>query len=137
MSDVVTLTPRRWLNNAEAAAYLGCSLNFLDRDRIEKLHGIPFYRLGRHIRYDANDLDAFILSGRMVASPKSSKSVPEPTPAALEATEAAVMEELPAADEANPPKAAVEQRRMKPALKRLGRSVGTKNKTLQQKEVTV
>lgn len=52
--------PKRWLNVAEAAAYLGCSRNFLDKDRITKLHGIRFSRLGRHVRYDREDLDAFL-----------------------------------------------------------------------------
>lgn len=51
---------RRWLSVAEAAAYLGCSRNFLDKDRIGKLHGIRFSRLGRHVRYDRADLDAFL-----------------------------------------------------------------------------
>lgn len=51
---------KRWLSVAEAADYLGCSRNFLDRDRITKLHGIRFSRLGRHVRYDRVDLDAFL-----------------------------------------------------------------------------
>lgn len=53
---------RRWLSVAEAAAYLGCSRNFLDKDRGTKLHGIRFTRLGRHVRYDREDLDAFLES---------------------------------------------------------------------------
>lgn len=51
-----------WLTVAEAAAYLKCSRNFLDKDRLTKLHGIRFSRLGRHVRYDREDLDAFLES---------------------------------------------------------------------------
>jgi len=57
MSNVI---PHRWLKTAEAAEYLGCSPNFLDKDRLTCLHGIPYTRLGRHIRYDVADLDAFL-----------------------------------------------------------------------------
>ena len=51
---------RRWLPTEGAANYLGCSRNFLDKDRVTRLHNIPFCRLGRHIRYDVADLDAFL-----------------------------------------------------------------------------
>jgi excisionase family DNA binding protein len=51
---------KRWLTPQEAAQYLGCSRNFLDKDRVHRLHGIPFCRLGRHIRYDQFDLDAYL-----------------------------------------------------------------------------
>lgn len=50
----------RWLPPQEAADYLGCCKSFLDKDRLTRLHGIPFARLGRHIRYDRADLDAFL-----------------------------------------------------------------------------
>lgn len=50
----------RWLSPQEAADYLGCSKAFLDQDRVTRLHNIPFARLGRHIRYDVRDLDAFL-----------------------------------------------------------------------------
>lgn len=53
-------TPHRWLSVEEAARYLGCSRNFLDKDRVTQLHGIPFTRLGRHIRYDRLKLDSFL-----------------------------------------------------------------------------
>ena len=51
-----------WLSVAQAATYLGCSRGFLDKDRVQKIHGIPFSRMGRHIRYHTNDLDAFLES---------------------------------------------------------------------------
>ena len=49
-----------WLTPTEAAQYLKTSRNFLDRDRIERRHQIPFFRLGRHIRYRQADLDALV-----------------------------------------------------------------------------
>jgi len=39
----------RWLSPGEAAGYLGCSKNFLDKDRTY-FHRLPFTRLGRAIR---------------------------------------------------------------------------------------
>lgn len=57
---------KRWLTVAEAAEYLGCCRNFLDRDRVDRLHGIPFARLGRHIRYDRLDLDAWLENGKVL-----------------------------------------------------------------------
>ena len=50
----------RWLSSQQAAGYLGCSTTFLEKNRVTKLHNIPFSRLGRHIRYDRADLDAFL-----------------------------------------------------------------------------
>jgi len=65
--------PRRWASNKEAAAYIGCSENFLDKDRLTRLHCIPFYRLGRHIRYDLNDLDDILAQSKMATAPKKEK----------------------------------------------------------------
>lgn len=59
MNQNTTEKPR-WLSPQQAAEYLGCSRNFLDKDRFQRLHGIPFARLGRHIRYDVLDLDAYL-----------------------------------------------------------------------------
>ena len=56
---------RRWLTVVAAAIYLDCSRNLLDKDRITKLHGIPYSRLGRHIRYDRADLDAFLEANKV------------------------------------------------------------------------
>ena len=50
----------RWLSNKAAAAYLDCSESLLNMDRLTGLHGIPFSRLGRHVRYDRFDLDAWL-----------------------------------------------------------------------------
>lgn len=52
--------PRRWLNVNEAAEYLRCSPNTLNKDRCHRLLGIPFTTFGRRILYDANELDAYL-----------------------------------------------------------------------------
>lgn len=65
MNVSVKLPIRHWLNPQQAAAYLGCSRNFLDKDRTSHLHGIPFSRLGRHIRYDVADLDRFLEASKI------------------------------------------------------------------------
>ena len=54
----------KWRSEEEAARYLDCSRSFLSKDRVTGLHGIPFYRLGRHIRYNVDDLDDFLMRSR-------------------------------------------------------------------------
>ena len=54
---------KRWLTTAEAAQHLNCSKDFLNKDRAQ-LRRIPFSRLGRVIRYDVFDLDAFLEAGK-------------------------------------------------------------------------
>lgn len=56
----LTHRQRRWLSEEQAAEHLGSSKGFLSKDRLTRLHNIPFARLGRHIRYDIADLDAFL-----------------------------------------------------------------------------
>ncbi|MEW5772482.1 MAG: helix-turn-helix domain-containing protein [Thermodesulfobacteriota bacterium] len=50
----------RYLNTVEAAGYLRTSKAFLDKDRLTRLHGVPFVRLGRRVLYDKLALDAFL-----------------------------------------------------------------------------
>ena len=54
-----------WLTSREAAAYLRMGSNFLDYDRCKKTVNIPFYRIGRRIRYKRSDLDAFLEKNRV------------------------------------------------------------------------
>jgi excisionase family DNA binding protein len=61
------LSDNRWLTVTEAAAHLRCSRNFLDKDRLSHLHGIPFSRLGRHIRYSVHELNAFLEANKQNA----------------------------------------------------------------------
>jgi DNA binding domain, excisionase family len=62
-------TPR-WLSPAEAAEYLGCSKNFLDKDRQSRTHGIPYSRLGRYVRYDRHELDAYLEGNKSIRANK-------------------------------------------------------------------
>ena len=63
----LTHRQRRWLSEEQAAEYCGCSRSFFAKNRITRLHNIPFCRLGRHIRYDVADLDAFLESSKTQA----------------------------------------------------------------------
>jgi len=64
MTMRIETTPSKWLSPQQAAAYLGCSRNFLDKARLSRLHAIPYCRLGRHVRYLASDLDDWLKSSK-------------------------------------------------------------------------
>lgn len=60
---------RRLLTDPEAATYLGVSLSFLRQGRMEgrranRSAGPPFIKLGKAIRYDLQDLDAWLAANR-------------------------------------------------------------------------
>ncbi len=59
---------RTWLTVPEAAEYLSCSRSMLDKDRVTGLLGIPFSRLGRHIRYSRKALDAYLEANSTIAT---------------------------------------------------------------------
>ena len=48
----------RWLSTKDAAAYLGVAVSTLNNDRVTRLLGLPFSRMGRRILYDRLELDA-------------------------------------------------------------------------------
>ncbi len=54
----------------QAAARLGTTDRFIRRLRTERR--IPVVKLGKHIRIDSNDLDAYIAAGRQEASNRAS-----------------------------------------------------------------
>jgi excisionase family DNA binding protein len=54
------------LNVEQAADRLGTSTRFIRRLIAERR--IPFTKLGKHVRIDAADLDAFIAAGRVEAN---------------------------------------------------------------------
>ena len=47
----------------EVAAQLGVTVRFVRRLVHERR--IPFHRIGRHVRFDPTDVDAFIAEGRV------------------------------------------------------------------------
>ena len=65
---LISDTTKTWLTVPEAAEYLGCSRSMLDKDRVTGLLGIPFSRLGRHIRYSRKALDAYLDANSTIAT---------------------------------------------------------------------
>ena len=65
--------PKRWLNVVEAAEYIGCSPAFLNKDRQTGLHGIPFAKIGRVVRYDIAALDTFLEQAVKAAEAKAAR----------------------------------------------------------------
>lgn len=59
--DTVTAASR-WMNTKEAAAYLNISPSTLNNDRVTRLLGLPFSRVGRRVLYDRRELDAYLLA---------------------------------------------------------------------------
>lgn len=59
-----SITTSRLATTEEAAFYLGVSKSFLDNDRCQRRHGIPFHRIGRAIRYDLRELDQWLIQNR-------------------------------------------------------------------------
>ena len=54
-------TNKRFLNTPEAAQYIGRHRSTLDKWR-EAIIILPFYRQGKAIRYDTDDLDRYMTS---------------------------------------------------------------------------
>jgi len=52
--------PKRLLNTAETAEFLGLGKSTLEQDRLYGRLGIPYVRMGRSIRYRREDLEAYI-----------------------------------------------------------------------------
>ena len=60
---------RRLLTDPEAATYIGMSISFLRQGRMEgrranRSPGPPFIKMGKAIRYDLQDLDAWLAANR-------------------------------------------------------------------------
>ena len=58
-------TPK-YINEKQAAAYLGCAPITLAKDRCDRRLGIPFYKLGRCVRYRKDDLDTWMTERKIV-----------------------------------------------------------------------
>ncbi len=66
MSDRAESAGIRWLTPADAAAYLGCTIKFLENDRYLGRHGIPYCKIGQKVvRYDRQDLDDFMAARKV------------------------------------------------------------------------
>lgn len=55
--------PRRLLTTTEAAEFLACGRNTLEQDRLRGSR-IPYVSIGRSVRYDKADLEAFIAANK-------------------------------------------------------------------------
>lgn len=55
-----------WLTRKEAAEYLGVAESTLANWACTKKFHLPYYRVGRSVRYRTSDLDAFVLSGEVI-----------------------------------------------------------------------
>jgi excisionase family DNA binding protein len=66
------------LNVEQAAERLGTSTRFIRRLIAERR--IPFTKLGKHVRIDAADLDAFIAAGRVEANHWGARNALLPSP---------------------------------------------------------
>lgn len=60
-------TPRTVLNTRQAAAYLGLAVSTLNKWRCHG-GGPEFLKLGRAVRYDREDLDAFLAQHRVTST---------------------------------------------------------------------
>jgi len=54
-----------YLKEGEAATYLNCAPITLAKDRCAQKLGIPFYKIGRCVRYKKDDLDAWMETHRI------------------------------------------------------------------------
>lgn len=61
--ECLDMAGSRWVAGKEAARYLGVSEGMLEEDRRTGRLGIPFHRIGRTVRYDLNEIDAWVRSG--------------------------------------------------------------------------
>ena len=57
---------KKYLNEKETAEYLNCSPVTLAKDRCDRKLGIPFYKLGRNVRYNIDDLETWMDSRKIV-----------------------------------------------------------------------
>ncbi len=57
---------RNFLNRKEAAQYLGISISTLANWACTKKVNLPYYLVGRSVRYLINDLEEFIQNGKVI-----------------------------------------------------------------------
>ena len=56
----------KYINEKQAADYLSCAPITLAKDRCDRKLGIPFYKLGRCVRYKKDDLDAWMAERKII-----------------------------------------------------------------------
>jgi excisionase family DNA binding protein len=68
------LSTRKKLSTQEAADYLGLGKSTLDKLRVIRNDGPPFFKVGTRIVYDVADLDAWLAGHRRTST--SAPSIP-------------------------------------------------------------
>lgn len=63
MDATPTLAPRRWADAKVTAAHIGSTPATLATWRCTGSVRLPFHRCGKLIRYDLNEVDAFLAAG--------------------------------------------------------------------------
>ncbi len=53
------------MTTAQAAGYMGTSIQFLRSNIVTKRHAIPYIKIGRKVYYLKSDLDAWLISRRV------------------------------------------------------------------------
>jgi excisionase family DNA binding protein len=53
---------KKWGSTNDAAEHLDCSESSLNKELVNGLLGIPFHRLGRHVKYNFDELDQWLFS---------------------------------------------------------------------------
>lgn len=59
------------ITDVEAAPLVGLALQTIRNDRINRRFGIPFYRLGKSIRYKRSDLEAWVAKRAVATEPEA------------------------------------------------------------------
>lgn len=65
--EMIDRSNDRRLNEKETATYLGCTVSFLRKHRLFKT-GPSFLKLGRLVRYQIQDLQAYLASNKVETS---------------------------------------------------------------------
>jgi len=73
VSEKTAENRRKWTDTRGIARHTGLSTFWFERDRCNRLVGVPYVRVGRAIRYDIDAVDKFF-TGHTVQSSKDQAS---------------------------------------------------------------
>jgi len=74
----MTDLPRKKLSTQEAADYLGLGKSTLDKYRVLRSDGPPYFKVGARILYEISDLEMWISRHRRTSTSASAPSAPAP-----------------------------------------------------------
>jgi len=64
LTDNATRGGSRRLKTGPAADYIGVAESTLEKDRVTRLLGVPYIKIGRTVVYDTADLDQYLAAHR-------------------------------------------------------------------------